>query len=79
MGATSRSQRSITETATTITAKPQRMKLVGIERTPLEATVTRAHAARGLAAWLAASQSRYVVPDEDGDGVDRITLITEAL
>lgn len=65
--------------ALVLSAKPQRMKLVGIERSPAEGAVAKPHAARGLAAWLGASQPRYVVPDEDGDGIDRITLITEAL
>jgi len=82
--------------AVVLTAKPQRMKLVGIERTAMSssldaqqaaldasrgvpAVAVRPHAARGLAGWLGASQGRYVVPDDDGDGVDRITLITEAL
>ncbi|HUS28202.1 MAG TPA: hypothetical protein VMZ53_06825 [Kofleriaceae bacterium] len=81
--------------ALVMTAKPQRTKLVGMERVPIEPwaidgavvdhahrrseTVVRPHAARGLAGWLAALQSRYAVPDEDGDGIDRITLITEAL
>ncbi|HTL36777.1 MAG TPA: hypothetical protein VL326_26765 [Kofleriaceae bacterium] len=76
--------------ALVLTAKPQRMKLVGIERTQARARTgsdaptgerlaPKPHAARGLAAWLSASQSRYVVPDDDGDGIDRIALITEAL
>ena len=77
--------------ALVLTSKPQRMRLVGIERVALpEPIVARApgiaedfvvlpHAARGLAAWLGASQVRYVVPHGDSDGVDEITLITEAL
>ena len=65
--------------ALVLTTKPQRMKLVGIERTSTDAADVKPHAARGLAGWLGSSQARYVVPAEDGDGIDRITLITEAL
>ena len=65
--------------ALVLTNKPQRMKVVGIERSAGGEPLVKPHAARGLAAWLGSSQPRYVVPDEDGDGVDRITLITEAL
>jgi hypothetical protein len=76
--------------ALVLTNKPHRIKLVGIERAApqtrtdgavdrAEPIATRPHAARGLAAWLSSSTPRYVVPDDDGDGVEGITLITEAL
>lgn len=77
--------------ALVLTAKPQRRKLVAIERVALpEPIVYRTpgiaedwaiapHATVGLAGWLASSQSRYEVPHADSDGVDQITLVTEAL
>jgi hypothetical protein len=68
--------------ALVVTARPQRVRLVEIERSVAPAAPPEPHAARGLVRWLtelerAAGSHRHVVAAEDGDGIDRITIVTE--
>jgi len=72
--------------AIVVTARPQRVRLIAIERRPVELPDREApvaHAAAGLARWLDALAAappglhRYAVPARDGDGVDQIELIAE--
>jgi hypothetical protein len=64
-------------------AGTSRVRLLAIEREREPEAAAVAHAASGLARWIdalaAASPGRfcYAVPAVDGDGVDRITVVTE--
>ena len=104
--------------AIVLTARPARVRLVAVERSPLgppvgplagpmagppvgpmagppagpideprhsDGQAPVAHAVRGLAGWLAALAAapagvhRHAVPARDGDGVDRIEIVTEVV
>ncbi|HEX7842166.1 MAG TPA: hypothetical protein VF469_32060 [Kofleriaceae bacterium] len=71
--------------AIVVSTRPERVRLVGVERRSLElpSEAPIAHAAAGLARWLDALAAaptglhRYAVPARDGDGVDQVEIVAE--
>jgi hypothetical protein len=68
--------------ALVLRASEARAQLVGVQRERASGDALP-HTGRGLACWLEALAAaptgplRYVVPNKDGDGIDRITVIAE--